>query len=217
MTSRCSKHDVRPQVPRLMLVADRRAVGGRDLVETVAAAVSGGLDAVQVREKDLPDDELLRLVESVMRAVAGRATVLVNSRPEVAASAGAGLHLAGDAQIPDHRHWPLWGRSVHSKEEALRRSAEGYDYLLLGTVFPTSSKPGHPGAGLEFVEEIAKAVAPMPVIAIGGIDVTNAGEVLAAGAAGVAVRGAILGALDPAEAASAIRHVLGSGTAARNR
>ena len=195
-------------VPRLMLVTDRLAVGERDLVEIVAEAVAGGVDAVQVREKDLSDAELLMLVERVMRAVAGQATVLVNSRPQVAAATGAGLHLAGDVPVLDHRQWPLWGRSVHSKEEALHRSAEGYDYLLVGTVFPTSSKPGHPGAGLGLIEAAARAVAPMPVLAIGGLDATNAGEVMAAGAAGVAVRGAILGAPDPAAATSSIRHAI---------
>ena len=195
-------------VPRLMLVTDRHATGGREILAVVVAAVAGGVDAVQVREKDLSDDELMRIAEGVQRAVAGRATVLVNSRPRVAGSLGVGLHLAADAPNPGEGDWPVWGRSVHSAEEASERSHEAPDYLLVGPVFPTESKPGHPGGGLALVEETARAVSPLPVLAIGGIDAGNVGAVVAAGAAGVAVRGAILRASDPQQAARAIRDVL---------
>ena len=191
-------------VPRLMLVTDRRAVGRRDLAQVAGVAAAGGVDAVQVREKDLLDDELARLVERVQRAVRGRAAVLVNGRPRVAERLGAGLHLPADAPVPAERDWPLWGRSVHSPEEARRRAEESPGYLLVGPVYPTGSKPGHPGGGLDLVEATARAVAPLPVLAIGGVDATNAGGVVAAGAAGVAVRGAVLAASDPERAARSI-------------
>ena len=113
------------KVPRLMLVTDRHAVGSRDLVQIVGAAVAGGVDAVQVREKDLADGELTALTGLVQRAVRARAAVLVNGRPEVAKSLGAGLHLPEDARVPVERDWPIWGRSVHSPEEALRLAEEG--------------------------------------------------------------------------------------------
>ena len=87
-------------IPRLMLVTDRHAVGRRDLMQIVGAAVAGGVDAVQVREKGLPDDEFTALAKRVQRAVQGRAAVLVNGRPGVAKSLGAGLHLPGDAPGP---------------------------------------------------------------------------------------------------------------------
>ena len=191
-------------IPRLMLVTDRRAVGRRDLLQVAAAAVAGGVDAVQVREKDLADDELTALARRVQRAVQGQAAVLVNGRPGVAKALGAGLHLPADAPAPNERDWPLWGRSVHSTEEALRRAEEAPDYLLIGPVYPTDSKPGHPGGGLSLVEATARAVSPLPVLAIGGIDATNAGAVIAAGAAGIAVRGAILEASDPERTARSI-------------
>ena len=191
-------------IPRLMLVTDRRAVGGRDLAQVVSAAVAGGVDAVQVREKDLPDDELTALAKRVQRAAQGRAAVLVNGRPGVAKSVGAGLHLPADAPVPDEGDWPLWGRSVHSTEEALRRAEEAPDYLLIGPVYPTASKPGHPGGGLSLVEATARAVSPLPVLAIGGIDAANAGAVIAAGAAGIAVQGAILKTCDPKRTARSI-------------
>ena len=191
-------------IPRLMLVTDRRTVGRRDLMQIAGAAVAGGVDAVQVREKDLPDDELTALAERVQRAIEGRAAVLVNGRPAVAKLLGAGLHLPGNAPAPAQRDWPLWGRSVHSTEEALRRAEEAPDYLLIGPVYPTDSKPGHPGGGLSLIEATARAVAPLPVLAIGGIEATNAGAVIAAGATGIAVRGAILDASDPERTARAI-------------
>ena len=193
-----------PAIPRLMLVTDRRAVGRRDLAQVVEAAVAGGVDAVQVREKDLPDDELAALVERVREAVRGRAAVLVSGRPRVAKLLGLGLHLPGDAPAPAERDWPLWGRSVHSPDEARRRADEAPGYLLVGPVYPTDSKPGHPGGGLRLVEATALAARPLPVLAIGGIDAANARAVIAAGAAGVAVRGAILGAADPERAARSI-------------
>ena len=191
-----------------MLVTDRHSVDGRGLVQVVSAAVAGGVDAIQVREKDLPDDELAGLVERVQRAVGGRAAVLVNGRPWVARKLGAGLHLPGDLPAPTVSGWPLWGRSVHSVEEARRRAEEAPDYLLAGPVYPTDSKPGHSGGGLELVEETARAVAPLPVLAIGGIKAANAGAVIDAGAVGVAVRGAVLGAADPERAGRSIREAV---------
>ena len=170
-------------IPRLMLVTDRRATGGRSLVEVVSAAVEGGADAVQVREKDLADGELRELVTRVQGAVAGRALVLVNGRASVAVETGAGLHLPADAPAP-LRRFLVWGRSVHSPGEAARRAEEGSVYLLVGHVFETESKPGLPGRGPGLVTETAAAAGSVPVLAIGGIDERNAGDVIDAGAAG---------------------------------
>lgn len=198
-------------IPRLMLVTDRRDTDGRDLVAVVEAAVAGGVDTVQVREKDLADDELLALTESVQVAVAGRAKVLVNGRPSVARRLGVGLHLPGDRPAPTDRGWLLWGRSIHSAGEGLCRAREGPDYLLVGPVFPTDSKPGHPGGGLSLVKETVDAAAPCPVLGIGGIDAGNAGAVIEAGAVGVAVRGALLRARDPEGVARSIVGSLSAG------
>ena len=187
-----------------MLVTDRRATGGRGLVEVVIAAVEGGVDAVQVREKDLPDEELLDLVTCVQAGVAGRAAVLVNGRASVARETGAGLHLPADAHAPEER-FLLLGRSVHSAQEALLCAEERLLYLLTGHVFETESKLGLPGRGLRLVRDTVDAAGALPVLAIGGIDDHNAGAVIGAGAGGVAVRGAILSAGEPEEAARAIR------------
>ena len=189
-----------------MLVTDRHALGRRqDLVRIAGAAVAGGADAVQVREKDLCHDEMTSLAERIQRVVGDRAAVLVNGSPEAATSVGVGLHLPGDSPTPADREWPLWGRSVHSPEEARRRADESPHYLLVGPVYPTDSKPEHPGGGLGLIEATVRAADPVPVLAIGGIDAGNAGAVIDSGAAGIAVRGAILTAHNPERTAHAIR------------
>ena len=107
----------------------------------------------------------------------------------------------------------MWGRSVHSPEEAGGRAGEGPGYLLVGHVFETESKPGLPGRGLGLVRGTAAAAGKVPMLAIGGIDESNAGDVIDAGAAGVAVRGAILHAREPGEAARSIREAVDRGLA----
>ena len=194
---------------RLMLVTDRNDTAGRDLVAIVRAAVEGGVDCVQVREKDLDDGVLTMLVERVLDAVARRAAVVVNGRPSVAGALGVGLHLAegdplpGEGQAVERRLHPL-GRSVHSVDGAVRVAGDRLDYLLLGTINATTSKPGLVGSGATLIRYVAEAVGPLPVMAIGGFDASNAGEAVLAGACGVAVRSALLRARDPARAAEGI-------------
>ncbi len=201
--------DRRPApVPRLMLVTDRQDTRGRDLVQIAVAAVRGGVDMVQVREKDLETAELLELASRIVRALPTSALVAINGNALVAAALEANLHLPADVPLPASRVWPLWGRSAHSMKEAVKAAAEQPDYLLLGTIFPTGSKPGHPGSGLTLVQAVVQAVSPLPVLAIGGIDETNAAAVIRAGAHGIAVRSAILTADDPEDAARRLRRIV---------
>ena len=186
-----------------MLVTDRHETGGRDLVGVVAEAVRGGVELVQVREKDLPDDALVALLGRLRTALPPTVRLVVNGRPAVARAARVGLHLgAAEPTLPE-RPPGLYGRAAHDEAEAHRAQAEHVDYILLGTIFPTGSKPGLPGAGPGLVAHISRLVAPTPVLAIGGITVANAASMLAAGAHGVAVRSAILAAPDPRAAARA--------------
>jgi thiamine-phosphate pyrophosphorylase len=191
-----------------MLVTDRHQTGGRDLVEVVAAAARGGVELVQVREKDLPDDVLLALVLRLRTALPPAARVVVNGRPAVARAAGVGLHLAAAAPPPPERPPGLYGRAAHDEDEAHRARAERVDYILLGTIFPTGSKPGLPGSGPGLIQRVSRLVAPTPLLAIGGITVTNARSTLAAGAHGIAVCSAILTARDPRLAALALAAAL---------
>jgi thiamine-phosphate pyrophosphorylase len=184
--------------------------------ERAAAAVRGGVDWIQVRERGLEDAALLGLVDAVAaaaRAAAGsrEVRVLVNRRVDVALAAGAdGVHLGGGALAPDaaRRLLPegaLIGVSTHAAAEAL--AAREVDYLQLAPIFTPLSKPAErPALGLAALA--AAAESPIPVLAQGGIDAAGAAAARAAGAAGVAVTGAIWLASDPRAAAAALRQAL---------
>ena len=201
--------------PCLMVVTDRVLCGGVDaLVAAVEAAVSGGADAVQLREKDLADGELLALARR-LREVTRGALLVVNGPLEVAVAVEAdGVHLPEDApMLPRPRRGFLVGRSVHSAEAARRAEAAGVDYLVAGPVYETRSHPGVAPAGPALIEETARAVR-VPVLAIGGVTPERVEEVVLAGASGVAVISAVLGAPDQRAAAEALRTALDEAWAA---
>jgi thiamine-phosphate pyrophosphorylase len=180
--------------PVLCLVTDRARCGGEDhLVAIVRQAAAAGVQLVQVRERDLEARVLCRLVGRCVAAVSGtRTRVLVNDRADVALAAGAhGVHLPSfGVPAPRLRAMTppgfLIGRSVHGLEEAQAAEREGgLDFLVFGTVFASSSKPGVSPAGLETLRTVAAAV-PLPVLAIGGVTPGRMGMVRSAGAAGFA-------------------------------
>jgi thiamine-phosphate diphosphorylase len=198
-----------------MLVTDRRRVPRRDPVELVGAAVRGGVAFVQVREKDLPDDELRALVRRIRDRIPPSTLVGVNGRVAIARSEGCGLHLPAAAPSPDTRKLTFFGRSAHDLDEVRRAVDEGADYLIVGPVYPTPSKPGHPGRGPDLIRQVVSRVGPIPVFAIGGVEPANVGEVLRAGAWGVAVSGAILSAPDAAAAAAKLTAAVDESACAR--
>ena len=160
----------------------------------VREAASAGVDLVQIREPRLQGGALLSLVhEAIDEAGAAPCRVLVNDRFDVAIAANAaGVHLRGNSFPASRvsRVAPagfLIGRSVHEPAEAIAVTEEGgCDYLIFGTVFTSRNKPaGHPVAGLNLLREVCRATA-LPVIAVGGISVENAADVVAAGAKGIA-------------------------------
>jgi thiamine-phosphate pyrophosphorylase len=200
-----------PGLPRVMLVTDRHETHGRDLVDVVAAAVAGGVRLVQVRERDLPEAEVAALLRCLIERLRGAPVdLLVNGHAGLARTLGTGLHLPAVAPRLDPPKPALYGRAAHDEDEARRALAEGVTYLVVGPVFPTGSKPGHPGAGLETLARLAGIAAPTPVFAIGGLTPERVGPVLVAGAHGVAVRSGILGAQDPARAAQELIRALPS-------
>ena len=192
-----------------MLVTDRALVGGVDrLVEAAAAAVEGGVNAVQLREKDLAAADLARLAGQLREAIGGRALLIVNGNADVACEIAAdGLHLPADAPFARPDGVALVGRSVHSVEAAVRAERDGADYLIAGPIYETPSHPGVPAAGVRLISGAVAAVS-VPVVAIGGIRAARVQGVLSAGAGGVAVISAVLGAESPREAASALREAL---------
>ena len=203
-------------VPCVALVTDRRVSGSLDaLLTAVAAAVAGGVGLVQMREKDLPDAEQLVLARRLRELTAGRALLFVNDSVSIAQAAGAdGVQLAErsrtvasarDAMGLDvgGRGRLIVGRSVHDLAGATEAAAQGADVLVVGAVFESATHPGQPAVGAGLVEQIAGAVS-LPVLGIGGITAANAADVIAAGAAGVAVVSGLLAARDPHDAARAL-------------
>jgi thiamine-phosphate pyrophosphorylase len=185
-----------------MLVTDRHETHGRDLVDVVSAAVAGGVRLVQLRERDLPEAEIEALARRLLERLHGTGvSLLVNGHPAVALALGIGLHMPAVAPATVSTKPALYGRSAHDEVEVRRALADEVSYLVIGPVFPTGSKPGHPGAGLEVLSRLVTVAAPVLVFAIGGLTPDRVGSVLTAGAHGVAVRSAILGAPDPARAA----------------
>ncbi len=190
-----------------MLVTDRHLVRGGDLRPAVTQAVLGGVGLVHVRERDLDDRALARLLDALRAALPEATPIVINNRPELARALGVGLHLpaaAPTALATTADRSRTLGRSAHDEDEVRRACREQVDYVLLGTIYPTRSKLGHPGAGIELVRTVARHAAGIPVLAIGGVTVARIPELVHAGAHGVAACRAFLEAPDPARVAQAM-------------
>ena len=193
--------------PSLYVVLDRVAAGGRDLVDVLEAAVAGGCRMVQLREKDWPSGRLLPLAQRLRaRCAAAGVTFIVNDRVDLALAVAAdGVHL-GQEDLPARAARPLLrpgmilGISTHSVEQARAAEADGADYVAVGSMFPTRSKAAFELVGVELLRKL-RAQIRVPLIGIGGITHDNVGEVIAAGADGVAVISAVVAAADPRAAA----------------
>ena len=202
-------------LPCLALVTQYSLCPSDLFIERVAEAVSGGVRLVQLREKEMPAGQLLRLAEELRRAIAGRALLVVNDRLDVALAAGAeGVHLPEDGlPVAAARRVLgndlLIGRSVHNLEAAVEAQAEGADYLFAGTIYPSVSHPGSTTSGPALLKQISAAVS-IPVLGIGGITRDNVGEVMRAGASGAAVITAVLVALQPENAARQLHAAMSS-------
>ena len=196
---------------RLLLVTDPRP----DLTGRVEAAVRGGVDVVQLRDKRAARRELLPLAEE-LKGICARASVLftVNDDLELARLSGAdGVHLGQEDESVSKAREALGsdvviGRSASSVGEAREAVEEGADYLGVGAIFTTPTKLDAEGKGLALVEEVAREGLPVPWFAIGGITLETASKVVEAGAKGFAVVRAILDAEDPEVAARQLRSLL---------
>ena len=170
------------------------------VVASVAAAARAGVHIVQVRQPALDGGPLLVLVRRCLETLAGtRTRLVVNDRLDVALAAGAhGVHLRGDsiAALRLRARTPrgfLIGRSVHTvTETALVTAQGGLDYLVFGTTFPTTSKPGRQAAGVEALADVCAATA-VPVLAVGGVTSSNFTAIARSGAAGFAAIGLFAG------------------------
>jgi len=210
----------RLRTARLYFVCDAQPHGA-DPEPLLRAALNGGVDIVQLREKSLPPREV-ELAALTFRRLCDTysALFIVNDDPELAAACGAdGVHVGQDdapaaearaALGPD----AVVGLSTHSPDQIAAAAEAPVDYISVGPVWETPTKAGRPGVGLELVTHAAES-APRPFFAIGGIDPSNAAQVVGAGAHRLGVVRAIRDAERPADAARSLREALaGVGEAA---
>jgi thiamine-phosphate pyrophosphorylase len=205
--------------PSLYVVLDRTASAGRDLEVILDATLAGGCRMIQLREKEWPSGRLLPLAERLRnRCRRSGATFIVNDRVDLALAVGAdGVHLGQD-DLPPRAARPLLrpgmvlGRSTHSVGQAREAQADGADYIAVGSMFPTRTKPDFQLVGPELIRAI-RPETRSPLVGIGGVTRENVAEVIRAGADGVAVISAVCGAPDPA---AATREFLAAIRAARD-
>lgn len=203
----------RLRTARLYFVCEARP-GGRDPEELLHAALSGGVDIVQLREKELGREEIERSARTFRRLCdTYSALFVVNDDPYLARTCNAdGVHVGQDDVAAAEAREVLGpeaivGLSTHSEEQLTASAGELVDYVSVGPIWETPTKEGRPGVGLALVEHAA-ANAPHPFFAIGGIDPNNASDVVAAGARRLGVVRAIRDAADPTAVAESLRRAL---------
>lgn len=200
----------------MYLCTDARRERG-DLAEFVDAALAGGVDIIQLRDKGSPGEQQFGPLEAreelealaILADAARRhdALVAVNDRADIAVAAGADVLHLGQDDLPLAiargiiGTGPLIGRSTHDDAQVAAATAEDVDYFCVGPCWPTPTKPGRAAPGLELVRAAAQSGTRKPWFAIGGIDSARLGEVIAAGARRVVVVRAITAADDPRAAA----------------
>ena len=195
----------------LYLVAPSHLSEG-PLLEHVPALAEAGVDILQLREKDLAPDAIKDVAEPLLDACrASGIAFIINDHPGIAAELGAdGVHVGqDDAPVPAARRASggVVGLSTHSRQQIVAAEPIAPDYIAVGPVYETPTKPGRPAVGLELLTFAAEHSA-IPWFAIGGIDMTNIEQVVAAGARRVVVVRAITEAPDPAAAATALKAAL---------
>jgi thiamine-phosphate pyrophosphorylase len=195
----------------LYLVAPAQLAAGH-LAGLVGDLASAGVDIVQLREKDMSPDEIRKVAPSIADAChAAGILFILNDLPDLAAEVGAdGVHVGQeDAPVPAARRAAggIVGLSTHSRDQIVGAEPLRPDYIAVGPVYETPTKPGRPAVGLELISFAAR-LATMPWFAIGGIDAGNIDAVVAAGASRVVVVRAITEAEDPVAAAAGLKAAL---------
>ena len=204
---------------RLYGFIDTAYLAGRNPKDLTRAMIEGGVDIIQVRAKELTHPQRVELISAVLgTAFRSHVPVIVNDDITAAFETGAdGVHLGQEdwAAIPRDKRaeqlasMRIVGISTHSLEQALAAERAGANYIGVGPVFPTATKPGVSPVGLELIGQVKERVA-VPFFAIGGIDLGNIDQVLEAGATRVAVVSAILKATDVRQAVAALKERLGA-------
>ena len=196
---------------KLYLVTDRALAGGRDIENIVKSAVKGGVTMVQLREKDIATSDFVKIGNSLKKALEGSGVpFVINDRVDVALACDAdGVHI-GQSDMPYETARKLLGKdkiiglSVENMQQVIDANALDVDYIGVSPVFstPTKTDTAEP-FGLEGLQKVAE-ISKHPIVAIGGINASNAADVMKAGADGIAVVSAIVAAQDPCEAAGSL-------------
>lgn len=207
---------------RLYTFVDSGYLRGRDPVELARQLCDGGSDLIQLRAKDWPTDRIEAVARQLLPVCqAAGVRLVINDHLDVAVRVGADLVHLGQEDFFDAGHTNVddlvrgqsalqVGLSTHAPDQARRAVDAGADYVAIGPVFPTPTKPGRPGVTLEYVRWAAAHLGGVPWFAIGGIHQGNLDAVLAAGATRICVVSAILNAPDVAAACRGFRRQLGS-------
>lgn len=199
----------------LYLVTDRNQTHGRDLLWVLESALDGGVEAIQLREKDLGGRELFFLAESARKLTQRyHARLLINDRIDIALAIDADGVQLSNASIPIESARALLGRqqllgaSTHSLEEAAEAESNGADFILFGPVYFTPSKaPYGSPQGIAALEKIVEKIS-LPVYAIGGINPENIADTRRTGVRGVALISAVMSVADPKDATKRILNLL---------
>ena len=197
---------------RLYAITDRHRCAPTPLADVISELLDAGVTAIQLREKDLNDTELIQLAQPIAELCRNyKAKLFINTSARVAREVGAtGVHLPANtesvktikAQTKDNLYV---GCSAHSLDAAQKREAEGADFVTYSPIYRTASKPGYgPVVGVEHLAEMVESV-KLPIFALGGITPDRVDECLAAGAFGVAV---MSGVMVPANAGEQARRYL---------
>ncbi|HEY2584300.1 MAG TPA: thiamine phosphate synthase [Tepidisphaeraceae bacterium] len=195
---------------RLYVLITERCCRG-DWFEAAEQALLGGADCLQLREKELESGELLRRARRLVELCRRYDTLcIINDRPDIAILAGAdGVHV-GQGDLPAIEARKLIGRekilgvSTHCIEQAKQALLDGADYIGIGPVFPSATKPRDFVAGLEYARQVATEI-QLPAVAIAGITAANVDEVIGTGVRAVAVTAAVMGSDDPRQAAAELK------------
>jgi len=200
----------RLRTARLYLCCEARP-NGADPEPLLSAALRGGVDIVQLREKSLPRREIELAAQTFRRLCdTYSALFIVNDDPDLVRACNAdGVHVGQDDTPPSEARAALGpdaiiGRSTHSEEQIAASADEPVDHISVGPIWETPTKQGRPAVGLELISHAAQH-APHPFFAIGGIDASNAGQVIDAGAQRLCIVRAIRDAADPTAAAEELR------------
>ena len=189
--------------PLLIAVTDRKRIS-MPMAEWAKGVLDGGADLIQLREKDLGEDELRPIAIQLLAVTDSPRRLQINGLPNLAIELGCGLHLPEAMTNVDDPPRPF-SRSIHGFQGIA--AAVKPDFFVAGHLFPTPSKAGIPARGIDWLQSLAQHL-DIPVVAIGGIEVGNAARAIRAGAAGVAVIGALTDAFDPCQSARELRNVI---------